>query len=120
VNGKTFEGGVGDIFVIKSGEIHSFKAIGDSPLVTSRCPPQFQLHPREPIAPSARYDREGRVSWRNPAFTLTTSSTTTINLREDLLRLPDRVCDGPCCFWPTRKTWETLASLGLKELWWAR
>jgi len=33
VNGKTFEGGVGDIFVIKSGEIHSFKAIGDSPLV---------------------------------------------------------------------------------------
>ena len=28
VNGKTF-----DIFVIKAGEIHSFKAIGDSPLV---------------------------------------------------------------------------------------
>ncbi len=33
VNGKTFEAGVGDIFVIKAGEIHSFKAIGDSPLV---------------------------------------------------------------------------------------
>ncbi len=33
VNGKTFEGGAGDIFVIKTGEIHSFKAIGDSPLV---------------------------------------------------------------------------------------
>jgi quercetin dioxygenase-like cupin family protein len=33
VNGKTFKGGVGDIFVIKAGEIHSFKAIGDSPLI---------------------------------------------------------------------------------------
>jgi quercetin dioxygenase-like cupin family protein len=33
VNGKTFEGGVGDIFVIKAGEIHSFKVIGDSPLI---------------------------------------------------------------------------------------
>ena len=33
VNGKTFEGGTGDIFVIKAGEIHSFKAVGDSPLV---------------------------------------------------------------------------------------
>ena len=33
VNGKTFEGSAGDIFVIKAGEIHSFKAIGDSPLV---------------------------------------------------------------------------------------
>ena len=33
VNGNTFEGGAGDIFVIKAGEIHSFKAIGDSPLV---------------------------------------------------------------------------------------
>jgi quercetin dioxygenase-like cupin family protein len=33
VNGKTFEGGGGDIFVIKAGEIHSFKAIGDTPLV---------------------------------------------------------------------------------------
>jgi quercetin dioxygenase-like cupin family protein len=33
VNGKTFEGTSGDIFVIKAGEIHSFKAIGDSPLV---------------------------------------------------------------------------------------
>ncbi|HVR25905.1 MAG TPA: cupin domain-containing protein [Candidatus Polarisedimenticolia bacterium] len=33
VNGKTFEGRPGDIFVIKAGEIHSFKAVGDSPLV---------------------------------------------------------------------------------------
>jgi quercetin dioxygenase-like cupin family protein len=33
VNGKTFEGGAGDIFVIKAGEIHGFKAIGDEPLV---------------------------------------------------------------------------------------
>ena len=33
VNGKTFEGGAGDIFVIKAGEVHSFKAIGDSPLI---------------------------------------------------------------------------------------
>src|SRR6516225_555112 len=29
VNGKTFEGGAGDIFVIKAGEVHSFKAVGD-------------------------------------------------------------------------------------------
>ncbi|HEY2495672.1 MAG TPA: cupin domain-containing protein [Candidatus Angelobacter sp.] len=33
VDGKTFEGGAGDIFVIKAGEVHSFKAIGDTPLV---------------------------------------------------------------------------------------
>lgn len=33
VNGQTFEGGAGDIFVIKAGEIHSFKCIGDAPLV---------------------------------------------------------------------------------------
>jgi quercetin dioxygenase-like cupin family protein len=33
VNGNTFEGGAGDIFVIKAGEVHSFKAIGGSPLV---------------------------------------------------------------------------------------
>jgi quercetin dioxygenase-like cupin family protein len=33
VGGKTFEGGAGDIFVIKAGEVHSFKAVGDSPLV---------------------------------------------------------------------------------------
>ena len=38
VDGKTFEGGAGDIFIIKAGEIHSFKAIGDSPLV------QFDIH----------------------------------------------------------------------------
>ena len=33
VSGKTFEGSARDIFVIKAGEIHSFKAVGDSPLV---------------------------------------------------------------------------------------
>jgi len=33
VNGQSFEGGAGDIFVIKSGEIHSFKCIGDAALV---------------------------------------------------------------------------------------
>lgn len=33
VSGKTFEGGAGDIFVIKAGEVHSFKAVGDSPLI---------------------------------------------------------------------------------------
>jgi quercetin dioxygenase-like cupin family protein len=33
VNGKTFDGQAGDIFVIKAGEIHSFKTIGDSPLI---------------------------------------------------------------------------------------
>jgi quercetin dioxygenase-like cupin family protein len=33
VNGKTFEGSAGDIFVIKAGEVHSFKAVGDSPLL---------------------------------------------------------------------------------------
>jgi quercetin dioxygenase-like cupin family protein len=33
VNGREFEGGAGDIFVIKAGEIHEFKAIGDTPLV---------------------------------------------------------------------------------------
>jgi mannose-6-phosphate isomerase-like protein (cupin superfamily) len=38
VGGQTFEGGAGDIFVIKAGEIHSFKTVGDSPLV------QFDVH----------------------------------------------------------------------------
>jgi len=33
VEGKTFEGSAGDIFVIKAGEVHSFKAVGDAPLV---------------------------------------------------------------------------------------
>ena len=49
VNGKTFEGGAGDIFVIKAGEIHSFKAVGDSPLVQVERPPQPALHSREPM-----------------------------------------------------------------------
>jgi quercetin dioxygenase-like cupin family protein len=40
VSDKTFEGSAGDIFVIKAGEIHSFKAVGDSPLV------QLDIHLR--------------------------------------------------------------------------
>jgi quercetin dioxygenase-like cupin family protein len=33
VNGEEFEAGAGDILVIKAGEIHAFRCIGDSPLV---------------------------------------------------------------------------------------
>ncbi|HSA57312.1 MAG TPA: cupin domain-containing protein [Gemmatimonadaceae bacterium] len=33
VNGEEFEAGGGDILVIKAGEVHSFKATGDGPLV---------------------------------------------------------------------------------------
>jgi quercetin dioxygenase-like cupin family protein len=33
VDGKTFEGRAGDIFVIKAGEVHEFKNTGDVPLV---------------------------------------------------------------------------------------
>jgi quercetin dioxygenase-like cupin family protein len=33
VDEKEFEGGAGDIFVIKAGEVHEFKCIGESPLV---------------------------------------------------------------------------------------
>jgi quercetin dioxygenase-like cupin family protein len=33
VDGKEFEAGAGDILVIKAGEVHSFKAIGDERLV---------------------------------------------------------------------------------------
>ena len=33
VDGQEFEAGAGDILVIKAGEIHSFRAIGDAPLV---------------------------------------------------------------------------------------
>jgi len=33
VSGQTFEASAGDIFVIKAGEIHSFRAVGKSPLV---------------------------------------------------------------------------------------
>jgi quercetin dioxygenase-like cupin family protein len=33
VNGQEFEAGAGDILVVKAGEIHSFRCIGDSPLV---------------------------------------------------------------------------------------
>ena len=33
VNGEEFEAGAGDILVIKAGEIHSFRCVGDEPLV---------------------------------------------------------------------------------------
>jgi mannose-6-phosphate isomerase-like protein (cupin superfamily) len=33
VNGVAFEAGAGDILVIKAGEVHRFRAIGDTPLV---------------------------------------------------------------------------------------
>jgi len=33
VEGQEFEAGAGDILVIKAGEVHSFRCIGDSPLV---------------------------------------------------------------------------------------
>lgn len=33
VNGEEFEAGAGDILVIKAGEVHSFRGIGDGPLV---------------------------------------------------------------------------------------
>jgi quercetin dioxygenase-like cupin family protein len=33
VNGQEFEAGGGDILVIKAGEIHSFRCIGEEPLV---------------------------------------------------------------------------------------
>lgn len=33
VDGNEFEAGAGDILVIKAGEIHQFRAIGDQPLV---------------------------------------------------------------------------------------
>ncbi|HYD53486.1 MAG TPA: cupin domain-containing protein [Gemmatimonadaceae bacterium] len=33
VEGVEFEGGAGDIFVIKAGEVHEFTCIGDEPLV---------------------------------------------------------------------------------------
>ena len=33
VNGEEFEAGAGDILVIKAGEVHGFRAIGEGPLV---------------------------------------------------------------------------------------
>lgn len=33
VNGQEFEAGAGDILIIKAGEVHSFKVIGDALLV---------------------------------------------------------------------------------------
>jgi quercetin dioxygenase-like cupin family protein len=49
VNADTFEGGPGDIFVIKAGEIHSFKAVGDSPLIQLDVHQSFYFHqPQHP------------------------------------------------------------------------
>jgi quercetin dioxygenase-like cupin family protein len=39
VDGVTFEAGAGDILVIKAGEVHSFRAIGEEPLE------QVDVHP---------------------------------------------------------------------------
>ena len=33
IDGREFEAGAGDVLVIKAGEVHSFKCIGDGPLV---------------------------------------------------------------------------------------
>jgi quercetin dioxygenase-like cupin family protein len=33
VNGEDHEAGAGDILVVKAGEIHSFRTVGDEPLV---------------------------------------------------------------------------------------
>ena len=33
VDGREFEGGAGDVFVIKASEVHSFTCVGDEPLV---------------------------------------------------------------------------------------
>jgi mannose-6-phosphate isomerase-like protein (cupin superfamily) len=33
VEGQQFEAGAGDILVIKTGEVHSFRSVGDAPLV---------------------------------------------------------------------------------------
>jgi quercetin dioxygenase-like cupin family protein len=33
VNGEEHDAGAGDILVVKAGEIHSFRAVGDEPLV---------------------------------------------------------------------------------------
>jgi quercetin dioxygenase-like cupin family protein len=33
VEGETFEAGTGEILIIKAGEVHGFKAIGEEPLV---------------------------------------------------------------------------------------
>src|SRR5579871_2454869 len=56
VNGETFEGGAGDIFVIKAGEIHSFKVVGDAPLVqldVHLSPASFKKTCSRPVCASA-------------------------------------------------------------------
>jgi quercetin dioxygenase-like cupin family protein len=79
VSGKTFEGSAGDIFVIKPGEIHSFKAVGDFTTGAIRRSPQSPLYPREPIeqwvatwlGPAALGKTQALfLSWRNIAIAL--------------------------------------------------
>jgi len=43
---QNFDGSAGDIFVIKAGEIHSFKAVGDSHTDTIRRSPQSRSSKR--------------------------------------------------------------------------
>jgi mannose-6-phosphate isomerase-like protein (cupin superfamily) len=47
VDGKTFEGSAGDIFIIKAGEVHSFKATGLCAVDSTRRAHQPTLHSRE-------------------------------------------------------------------------
>jgi quercetin dioxygenase-like cupin family protein len=54
VEGVEFEAGAGDIFVIKAGEIHGFKVIGDEPLV------QLDVH----LSP--RFIQENLGTWGAP------------------------------------------------------
>ena len=51
MNGKSFEGSAGNSFVIKAGEIHSLKTIGDSPLVQIDIH-LSPLHSRESVKPN--------------------------------------------------------------------
>jgi len=55
VNGREFEAEAGDILVIKAGEIHGFRCIGDSPLV------QLDVH----LSP--RFIQEDLPSYEAPA-----------------------------------------------------
>jgi len=71
VDGKAFEGKASDIFVIKAGEIHSFRAVGDSPLIQLdvHLSPRFiqeNLQPRLNRHPS----RPGSKTWRNRISTI--------------------------------------------------
>jgi quercetin dioxygenase-like cupin family protein len=64
VEGETFEAGPGDILVIKAGEVHSFTAIGDEPLV------QLDVH----VSP--RFIQENLAGPAGPAGTRPTPERT--------------------------------------------